>query len=81
MTEQEKADEIISFYSKVFEGNYLENGGVKKCALIHVDGIIEVLGHFAYSSNMYDNFETGEVCYDNKPFEYWNKVKEIINNI
>ena len=65
MTEQEKADEIISFYSKVFEGNYLENGGVKKCALIHVTGIIEVLG---------------EVCYDNKPFEYWNKVKEIINN-
>lgn len=73
MTPKEKAKELYSKYEFVYIQNYTSSHEVKECALIAVDEIINNLK----DDDFYIEGETNI----NEIIDYWEKVKQEIENL
>ena len=73
MTPKEKAEELVDKYHKIHAINNYE---VKQCALIAVDEILENVDYF-FKELEKDNLPNK---FDDE-IEYWNEVKQEINNL
>ena len=69
MTPKEKAKELVDKYEFVYIQNYTSMFEVKECALIAVNEILDI-AYWEYMESM------GE-----KEKDYWQEVKQEINNL
>lgn len=90
MDAKTKASQLFSkFYTILIESNsdisqeILITDLSKKCAMLAVNEIIDSLSSFGYNGAMYDSFTTGKITFvdDELPEDYWNQVKNEIENI